>query len=298
MTDKVKQYRERSYSESVPHLEARRRHYRRHFLFDVIFGSLVGAGSFAMIIYGGILGNGLIAGLSVAAFLVLTPIFVLAALAASSRYKVLFSEQVAPLFATGVYSSFKADTKHDIDSLKKRMSVAMKRKPDSDDASYYEGVYRGVSFFTFGYHYLARGAGHPRDAIGRYFEFSVPTPFASEILIKNRKSPRIFDKKSLSLVVKSESTLFEESHVTTSTDEEKARMVLTPLVLSAVLSLEELYQGHVSASFKGSILSLYLDDYHASFKLSLFKEVSEELLLSYGEEVLLGSRLVKAFGLK
>lgn len=290
-------YLERQIEECVPHLEARRRHYLRHSVAGIVLASLFGASFFALIVVGAILDKMAIAIPSVFGFLFITPIFVFMSVNAANRYKALFAKEVAPLFSTGLYERFLADTRRDVGELKKQMAAEMTKKPDDEAASYYEGAYRGVSFFTFGYGYVAPGKGHPRQAIGRYYEFTLPHSASVPVLVKNKQSLRIFAKKNLPLVVKTESTLFEENHQTTSTDEEKARLVLTPAVLMAVLDVENEYKGHASIFFNENKALLYLDDYEARFRLSVMKEVTVNLLNSYGEEVTLASKLVKAFGL-
>jgi hypothetical protein len=294
---KSEEYLDRSLEESIPHLEARRRHYRRHFIAGIVCGSIFGLACFALIVVGGILGKIYLVLPGMGAFLFITPIFIFRAIHALNKYKALFATEVAPLFASGVYEGFKADTEKDLSVLKKKMITEMTKKPDDEAASYYEGVYRGVSFFTFGYNYSATGKGHPRAVVGRYYEFTLPHEAACETLVKNKKSPNIFNKRSLPVVVKTESTVFEANHATSAVDDTKAREVLTPLVLVAVNDVEEEYKGNISAYFNGNKTVLYLDDYQVGFKLSINKEVTIELLRSYGEEVTLASKLVKAFGL-
>jgi hypothetical protein len=294
---KTEEYLDRSLEESIPHLEARRRHYRRHFIGAIVCASLFVIACFALIMVGAILGKIYFVLPAMGGFLFITPIFIFRSIHALNKYKTLFATEVAPLFASGLYEGFQADTEKDLTELRKKMSTEMTKKPDDEAASYYEGNYRGVSFFTFGYSYSAPGKGHPREVIGRYYEFTLPHEVACETLVKNKKSPNIFNKRSLPVVVKTESTVFEANHATSAVDDTKAREVLTPLILVAVNDVEEEYKGNVSAYFSGAKAVLYIDDYQVGFKLSIHKEVTLELLQSYGEEVTLASKLVKAFGL-
>ena len=134
--------------------------------------------------------------------------------------------------------------------------------------------------------------------VGRLFGFSLSVPVGTDLAIKSKANSRLFSAVSLPLVVKTDNTAFEEFHAVTASDEEKARAFLTPALLGSLLDLEAAYQGHIAAYFEGRKLTLYLDDCEVPFVLSVFHPITFTFLQSYVAEIVLGSRLIKAFGLR
>lgn len=295
---KAEEFLERSLQGVIPHLEARRRHYRRHALFGFAGEILVGLGSLCLIIFGGFYGQGALLFSGLICLIVLTPLFIVIAKAAQSRYKAFFVREVTPLCSSGLYQSFRTDTTKDFDVLQEQVAGGMDRKFVPKAASYFEGRYGNVAFWTFVYCFRAKAKKGPKEMVGRLFEFSLNYPVSGDILIKNKQNPRLFAKVGPPLVVKTDNTQFEENHATSAVDEEKAREYLSPSLLSSLLTLENDYKGHLAAYFHEKNLTLYLDDCGVPFVLSVFRPITIEFLQSYGAEIILGSRLIKALGLR
>ena len=295
---KAEEFLERSLEGVIPHLEARRFHYRRHALFGYIGEGVVGLASLCLTLVGGFLGEDVPLFIGLLGLLVLTPLFILSAISAQARYKAFFVSEVTPLCSSGLYQSFRTDTTKDFDPLRAEVGGGLEKKLLPRAASYFEGKYRDVSFWTFVYHAKEKVKKGAKEVVGRLYSFSLNASLGTDILIKNKLNAQLFASVRLPLVIKTDSTLFEDTHAVTAADEEKARAFLTPVLLTTLMDLEADYQGHLAAYFHDQKLTLYLDDCGIPFTLSVFRPITFEFLQSYVAEVVLGSRLIKAFGLR
>jgi len=295
---KAEEFLEHSLQGVIPHLEARRFHYRRHALFGFIGEGIVGLTSLCFTLIGGFMGEDALLFSGLLGLLLLTPLFIAIALDAQARYKAFFVSEVTPICSSGLYQSFRTDTTKDFDLLKTEVGGGLDKKLLPRVASYFEGKYRDVSFWTFVYHAKEKVKKGAKEVVGRLYSFSLNASLGTDILIKNKLNARLFASVRLPLVVKTDSTLFEDTHAVTAADEEKARAFLTPVLLTTLMDLEADYQGHLAAYFHDQKLTLYLDDCGVPFILSVFRPITFEFLQSYVAEVVLGSRLIKAFGLR
>jgi len=295
---KAEEFLEGSLQGVIPHLEARRLHYRRHALFGFVGEIGVGLGSWCLTLVGGFLGQDELLFSGLLGLLAITPIFIVIAREAQVRYRAFFVSEVTPLCSSGLYQSFRTDPTKDFDLLRGEVGGGVDKRLFPKPASYFEGKYRDVSFWTFVYHFRAKAKVAPKEVTGRLYGFSLNASLGTEILIKNKQNPRLFASVSLPLVVKTDNNLFEESHAVTASDEEKARAFLTPALLGTLMDLENDRQGHLAAYFHDRKLTLYLDEGGAPFVLSVFRPITFEFLKAYAAEIVLGSHLIKGLGLR
>ena len=295
---KAEEFLEGSLQGVIPHLEARRRHYRRHALFGFVGEIVVGLGSLGLTLVGGFLGQDELLFSGLLGLIALTPLFIVVAREAQARYRAFFVSEVTPLCSSGLYQFFHTDPTKDFDLLRGEVGGGLDKRLLPKPASYFEGKYRDVSFWTFVYRVRTKGKKSVKEAMGRLYGFSLNVSIGTDILIKNKQTPRLFACVSLPLVVKTDNTLFEESHAVTASNEEKARAFLTPTFLGALMDLEAECQGHLAAYFHDRKLTLYLDDCGAPFVLSVFRPITFEFLQAYAAEIVIGSRLIKGLGLR
>lgn len=280
------------YQDLVRRLETKRKHSLTGFVIWTVVASIIGVGGFASVVIGGILGFMWLAFLGGALFLFGTPAPIFAAMRQKNAYLAYFQKEVAPLFAQGLYDSFAFDMKKNIESLKKEMPLAMKRRPDDEAASYYEGVYHGIPFFSYAYDYSAKGKGHPRLAYGRYYQMKLPKTVPGDILIVNKATAPLVKSSQIPVPFHSESILFEQRHLFAAKDEMEAMTIVQPLFTDSAVSIEEEAKGHLSFAFKENDLLIYLDDYLPKALVTLTHAVTAELLEGYRQELLLPSRFL------
>ena len=118
---KAEEFLERSLQGVIPHLEARRFHYRRQALFGFVGEVIGGLGSLSLTLVGGFLGDDILLFTGLLGLLLVTPLFILIGKTAVSRYKTFFVSEVTPLCSSGLYQSFRTDTTKDFGLLKEEI---------------------------------------------------------------------------------------------------------------------------------------------------------------------------------
>lgn len=288
--NKADLYRERQLEESIPHLEARRRHYRRHVVFWLVAEGLLSALAIALIAIGALQGEPAFFAPSISAFVLITPLFVLAAHLAGHRYHRFFAQDVATLFATGFYDRYEADVSRDLGDEPRNMIGAPHKRLRPAFASFYKGCYHGVKFKTFAFK-----SGKGKE--GRYFVFELNAPLEGDVLLKGRGGLPFFAGVNLPLAIPTPDDEFLKTHSLTGSDPEKGLRSFGPLVSKGLASLETSCGGLFSLYYHERKAIVYLDGYQSAYKPSVNREVTMEVLEAYGREVTLAGRLSRTLGL-
>lgn len=287
----------------LPELEQERRKDFARFVLGIVLASLMGGSGFALIIVGALLEGELQAYqwlfvlVGFVLFLLITPLFVFMALKAKNTFQKRFYSRLVPLYAQGVYGSFVYDHKKDLSVLLKEVSSTLVKKPEEDNASFYEGSIGQTAFLSFAYTYLKAGKGHPEDVGGRYVEFTLGKDVPSEFFLKHKKDQHLFFKNKLSYPLHAESILFEEAYLCSAKDEVAGTSILSPTLEAGLINLDDLYGVKVSAHLVGRHCYVYFNDYQRRFALSFGKPLTASSLKEFEDEVMIPKRLYLALDL-
>lgn len=308
--------------------------YRRVRLFFsilyIILAALTGAGGFAGITVFAIVRlnpewlSYLFLGLSMVIFLGGVPSFTLLAIRQGTLYKKRFSETYLVPAGEELYEgfSYKFNDKEKAADLAKVAATLLRKDPDIDASSYYEGTYGGSRFSSFAYacmgwrsrHYgnLAMSEEVERtgkafgkyqagtvDLGGRFFLFELGKEFPAPVFLRDKRHPGFFKRPRKDWKpFKGESIKFNDMYdcFYAGKDLEHAFLAIDPAFLGGVISLEEDYGGCLSLYVEGKRALVYFDHYDSGFKISLTRKVSKNTLYYLKRELELPRCLLKTVG--
>lgn len=291
---------------------------RRLFLFVlyIVLASIFGAGGFGGLITvtilelpGWLMGLGL--GLSMFSFLIVTGIFVLLAIREPRLYLKRVYDTYVPDMGRGMYQDFSYAFSIKPDDPCYMASNRVRKRPvEFEKASLFKGSFKsGVAFSSFCY--ISRGfskgersamavqeessrrgslsKANPFEYVtrhGRYIQFELTKESKAELLIYEKRSLRLFKKPRGYTDLSSESEAFNRMYDCFYKGEmEEAFKILDPELLAGVIAIDEQYDGRLSLSIKGRLISAYLDFYDQGLRISLTRKLTSETLRHLRYEV-------------
>ncbi len=316
-----------SVEEALNYLDAFRRKRLILAVLFIVLASFFGAGGFALLVTGMIMAEPpfirpLFIPLGGVFFLVILPTFVLLSIKMGRDYRARFLTAFVPSFGREAYEDFSYSFKSGGRDFSKFLSEARRltlKSPDADEASFYEGSYRGVKFASFAYDCLGfrlseGGAlskiASPRrksassygqnDLGGRYFSFEFDKASTAAIYLRDRRSfSSIRREKGKWVRFESESTRFNETFEVyfQGEDELAAQSKLSPRLIAGLLSLNEEFAGYLHVLLVGKKALCLYDHYDSGVRLSLLRKATPTTLACLKEGTILPRRLIVALGL-
>lgn len=229
--------------------------------------------------------------------LIVTPILLRHGLRQRKLYRARFYQLITPLLTAKDYRSFTFLARPSVKSLSMPLRKVLSATPDLDSDSFFQGEIEGAKFYSFGYSYVANEKGHTKEAEGRFIEFTLQTPFAFELVIKDRRSANYYKKKALLIRLKSDSSSFDAIHDVTANAEVAGLNLLSPFLIQGITCLNNRYHSKLSAHIDGNKVQVYVDDCPARFRLSLGEKFTEEKLNRLKEETRLPYAVYLGLGL-
>lgn len=287
--------------------------YRRKCLFlfvlYIVLASVFGAGGFGGLITvlilelpGWLMGLGL--GLSMFSFLIVTGIFVLLAIREPRLYLKRVYDTYVPDMGRGMYQDFSYVFAIKPDDPCYMASNRVRKRPvEFEKASLLKGSFKsGVAFSSFRYSSQGFSKGersamavqeesrrrgslskaNPFEYVtrhGRYIQFELTKESKAELLIYEKRSLRLFKKPRGYTDLSSESEVFNRMYDCFYKGEmEEAFKILDPELLAGVIAIDEQYDGRLSLSIRGKLISAYLDFYDQGLRISLTRKLTSETL--------------------
>ncbi len=295
-------------------------------VISIILAAVFGAGGFAGMTVSMILHfdpeylKYLTLALCAFSFLVVMTFFILVALKQPSRYKRHFYAVFAPEAVGNTYERFAySNDKRKADALCGRAGKLLKRSPDVENVSYYEGTYGGVGFSSFAYECTGLKARHfgalakaeemeRKGKISGHGSTGTASLSGRFFLLEFQDDPKVSlylrDKRNLAAFKRpekdyrrfeGESTLFGRYYECLYRgDIQAAYEAIGPSFLSRVLALEEDYGGYLTLFSEGKSVLCYFEKYDSGLGLGLARKATENTLRYLREELMLPKLLIKA----
>lgn len=282
-------------------------------VFYIIFASISGAGGFALIITGAILGSdsNLMPIFLPVGFILFIPgisLFVSLIFHDISSFKRLFLDAWANRAVEGKYQEFHyAYRVKNLAPFVMEIRKFTKKNFDPLNASFCNGKAFGYGFSSFGYETQGspnkyrsalsvdekrKGSAKRQYGIvdlgGRFILIDHPNIDFKLSIVDRRASLRL--KKDLCPnELRSESVEFDSTYKVSyeGTSLEKIYEVLTPSLIAGILHLKALYNGQISLFFNEKKVQVYFDHYNSGFRLSLVRKINEKTLEQFRFEMLI-----------
>jgi len=126
--------------------------------------------------------------------------------------------------------------------------------------------------------------------LGRVFEFDFNKSFDGYLQVLEKYRPTV---KRGYQKIKLESVLFNKKFRTYTTNDHSAFYVLTPHFMEALMTFEQENQGNVGFSFIDNKLFIGLSNFKDTFKLQMFKPISDATFKRFEDELLVIKEVIK-----